>query len=169
MIETTTPFAGSPRGNPEPAPQGNAIGEDRERGGQAGEGRRVALERAASPEAIAGYEAAASDAAEHDGGGEAELLRERLALLRRLRRSVGARAREREQRTRGSARLGFEAWAYEGQLGARAVQQWKEGLREDFAQDSDNLSSNAQDANLDALRQALGAGTLWSKPKSEIQ
>ena len=56
-----------------------------------------------------------------------------------------------------------------GQLGARAVQQWKEGLREDFAQDSDNLSSNAQDANLDALRQALGAGTLWSKPKSEIQ
>ena len=56
-----------------------------------------------------------------------------------------------------------------GQLGARAVQQWKNSLREDFAQDSDNYSSNAHDASMDALRAALGAGTMWAKPKSEIQ
>lgn len=56
-----------------------------------------------------------------------------------------------------------------GQLGAYAVQQWKESLREDFAQDFDNFSSNAHDANMDALRAALGAGTAFSKPKSQIQ
>jgi hypothetical protein len=56
-----------------------------------------------------------------------------------------------------------------GQLGARAVQQWKESLREDFARDDDNYSSNAHDANLDTLREVLGAGTAFSKPKTEIQ
>ena len=56
-----------------------------------------------------------------------------------------------------------------GQLGARAVQQWKESLREDFARDDDNYSSNAHDASMDALRAALGAGTTFSKSFSEIQ
>ena len=56
-----------------------------------------------------------------------------------------------------------------GQLGARAVQQWKNSLREDFAQDNDNFSSNAHDASMDALRSALGAGTMFAKAKSEIQ
>ena len=41
--------------------------------------------------------------------------------------------------------------------------------QEDFAQDFDNFSSNAHDANMDALRAALGAGTAFSKPKSQIQ
>ena len=56
-----------------------------------------------------------------------------------------------------------------GQLGARAVQVWKESLREDFARDDDNYSSNAHDANMDSLREALGAGTAFSAPKTEIQ
>ena len=55
-----------------------------------------------------------------------------------------------------------------GQLGARAIQQWKETLREDFARDDDNFSSNAHDANLDALRAALGAGTSTSGGFSEL-
>jgi len=42
-----------------------------------------------------------------------------------------------------------------GQLGAGPVQRWKETLREDFANDNDNASSNAHDAMLDALRNAM--------------
>jgi hypothetical protein len=42
-----------------------------------------------------------------------------------------------------------------GNLGAAPVQQWKETLREDFASDADNFSSNAHDANLDAMRTLL--------------
>ena len=49
-----------------------------------------------------------------------------------------------------------------GALGARPVQQWKETLREDFARDDDNFSSNAHDANLDALRTAMGGNDFFS-------
>ena len=42
-----------------------------------------------------------------------------------------------------------------GNLGAAPVQKWKETLREDFARDADNYSSNAHDANLDAMRLIL--------------
>ena len=42
-----------------------------------------------------------------------------------------------------------------GNLGAAPVQKWKETLREDFARDADNFSSNAHDANLDQMRQLL--------------
>ena len=56
-----------------------------------------------------------------------------------------------------------------GNLGARPVQQWKETLRETFARDADNYSSNAHDANLDALRASMGAGTSFATPFSEIQ
>ena len=50
-----------------------------------------------------------------------------------------------------------------GQLGARAIQSWKETLREDFARDDDNFSSNAHDANLDALRDALKNTSTFSE------
>ena len=46
-----------------------------------------------------------------------------------------------------------------GQLGALPVQQWKETLREDFALDTDNYSTNAQDEHLDELRYLLGPRT----------
>lgn len=49
-----------------------------------------------------------------------------------------------------------------GALGARPVQMWKETLREDFARDDDNFSSNAHDANLDALRKAMGGTDFFS-------
>lgn len=42
-----------------------------------------------------------------------------------------------------------------GNLGGGPVQKWKESLREDFARDDDNYSSNAHDANLDAIRTIL--------------
>jgi len=54
-----------------------------------------------------------------------------------------------------------------GNLGARPVQQWKETLRETFAMDTDNFSSNAHDANLDALRAAMSEN--GGTPFSEIQ
>ena len=46
-----------------------------------------------------------------------------------------------------------------GQLGAGPVQRWKEGLREDFATDDDNFSTNAHDAMLDKLRRLMQATT----------
>jgi hypothetical protein len=46
-----------------------------------------------------------------------------------------------------------------GMLGAAAVQKWKMTLREDFANDNDNASSNLHDAMLDNLRKALASGT----------
>ena len=49
-----------------------------------------------------------------------------------------------------------------GNLGAKPVQDWKESLREDFARDDDNHSSNAHDANLDALRKAMGGTDFFS-------
>jgi len=49
-----------------------------------------------------------------------------------------------------------------GQLGAGPVQRWKETLREDFANDNDNASSNQHDAMLDALRQAMGKNDNFS-------
>jgi len=42
-----------------------------------------------------------------------------------------------------------------GALGAKPVQKWKETLREDFANDNDNFSSNGHDAMMDALREAM--------------
>lgn len=42
-----------------------------------------------------------------------------------------------------------------GNLGARPIQQWKATLREDFARDDDNFSSNAHDAQLAKLREAM--------------
>jgi len=49
-----------------------------------------------------------------------------------------------------------------GNLGAAPVQQWKETLREDFARDDDNFSSNAHDANLDAIRTILATTSSFS-------
>ena len=49
-----------------------------------------------------------------------------------------------------------------GQLGAGPVQRWKETLREDFANDNDNASSNMHDAMLDALRNAMGSQSSFS-------
>ena len=49
-----------------------------------------------------------------------------------------------------------------GQLGAGPVQRWKETLREDFANDNDNYSSNSHDAMLDALRSAMGGTSDYS-------
>jgi len=49
-----------------------------------------------------------------------------------------------------------------GMLGAGPVQKWKETLREDFANDNDNFSSNQHDAMLDALRQAMGKNDNFS-------
>lgn len=46
-----------------------------------------------------------------------------------------------------------------GMLGAGTVQKWKMTLREDFANDNDNASSNLHDAMLDNLRKALASGT----------
>jgi len=50
-----------------------------------------------------------------------------------------------------------------GQLGAGPVQRWKETLREDFANDNDNASSNQHDAMLDALRAAMGNTSNFSE------
>ena len=47
-----------------------------------------------------------------------------------------------------------------GNLGAAPVQKWKETLREDFARDEDNQSSNAHDANLDELRALLATTSI---------
>ena len=72
-----------------------------------------------------------------------------------------------------SAKAQFASHAYvrpldnKGNLGARPVQQWKETLRETFATDMDNFSSNAHDANLDALRAAMAEN--GGTPFSEIQ
>ena len=49
-----------------------------------------------------------------------------------------------------------------GNLGAHPVQVWKESLREDFARDDDNFSSNAHDAHLDQLRVAMGGTDFFS-------
>lgn len=50
-----------------------------------------------------------------------------------------------------------------GQLGAGPVQRWKETLREDFANDNDNYSSNSHDAMLDALREAMHSQSSFSQ------
>ena len=68
------------------------------------------------------------------------------------------------QGNKASAKAQFAANGFvrpldvKGNLGAAPVQQWKETLREDFARDADNFSSNAHDANLDQLR-AIVANT----------
>ena len=49
-----------------------------------------------------------------------------------------------------------------GNLGAAPVQKWKESLREDFARDEDNYSSNAHDAYLDTLRTVLANTSSYS-------
>jgi len=67
-----------------------------------------------------------------------------------------------------SAKQQFNSNAYvrpldvKGNLGAEPVQRWKETLREDFARDSDNFSSNAHDAFLDDLRVALANTSSFS-------
>lgn len=64
------------------------------------------------------------------------------------------------------AQFNSHAWVRpldnKGNLGARPVQMWKETLREDFARDDDNFSSNAHDANLDSLRVAMGGTDFFS-------
>ena len=50
-----------------------------------------------------------------------------------------------------------------GQLGAGPVQAWKETLREDFANDNDNYSSNSHDAMLDALKSAMKSTSNFSQ------
>jgi len=50
-----------------------------------------------------------------------------------------------------------------GQLGAGPVQRWKETLREDFANDNDNYSSNSHDAMLEALREAMHSQSSFSQ------
>jgi len=50
-----------------------------------------------------------------------------------------------------------------GQLGAGPVQQWKETLREDFANDNDNYSSGSHDAMLEALRGAMKSTSSFSQ------
>ena len=50
-----------------------------------------------------------------------------------------------------------------GQLGAGPVQAWKETLREDFANDNDNYSSNSHDAMLDALKAAMKSTSNFSQ------
>jgi len=61
--------------------------------------------------------------------------------------------------TSAKAQFASKGWVrpldVKGNLGAAPVQQWKETLREDFARDADNFSSNAHDANLDAMRELL--------------
>ena len=49
-----------------------------------------------------------------------------------------------------------------GNLGALPVQQWKETLREDFARDEDNASTNAHDADLDMLRTLLAQKPIYT-------
>ena len=70
-----------------------------------------------------------------------------------------------------SAKAQFNSNAYvrpldvKGNLGAEPVQRWKETLREDFARDSDNFSSNAHDSFLDDLRVALANTSSFSNLK----
>lgn len=52
-----------------------------------------------------------------------------------------------------------------GQLGAGTLQRWKETLREDFARDNDNYSTNAHDAFLDDMRVALAHTSSFSTIK----
>jgi len=62
-------------------------------------------------------------------------------------------------RTSAKAQFNSNAWVrpldVKGNLGAEPVQKWKETLREDFARDQDNFSSNSHDANLDEMRRIL--------------
>lgn len=59
-----------------------------------------------------------------------------------------------------AAALHMEAWVrpIEASSAVKGCQAWKETLREDFARDDDNYSSNAHDAGLDMLRKAMGVG-----------
>jgi len=43
------------------------------------------------------------------------------------------------------------------------VQAWKETLREDFANDNDNASSNSHDAMLEALKAAMKSTSNFSQ------
>ena len=47
-----------------------------------------------------------------------------------------------------------------GQLGARAIQEWKEMLRQDYVRPEDNGPRHETDAEIEELRKLLGAGSL---------